>query len=232
MPTSTTTDWPIGFAINERGPALDPAALAAFEGVPAAFVSDSLGRCTGSTGLLPFGVGPEDFMCGQAFTVRIRPGDNLMVHKAIMLIQPGDVLIIDGGGDVSQSVLGGNIRLQLMMKGVAGLVLDGALRDAAEFAEGGFPTYARAAQHRGPSKDGPGEINVPISCAGMVVHPGDLVIGDVDGVVIVPFGDAPAAVVALEATKLREKNLREAIENGTTDPERFNSILRAKGCPV
>jgi regulator of RNase E activity RraA len=230
--STTESQWPIGFAIHDRGPAIDPDVLAAFAGVPAAYVSDSLGRLTGSIGLLPFGVGPQDIMCGPAFTVHIRPGDNLMVHKAIELIQPGDVLVIDGAGDVSQSVLGGNIRLELIMRGVVGLVLDGAIRDAAEFAEGGFPTFARAAHHRGPSKDGPGEINSPISCAGMVVHPGDLIIGDLDGVVAVPYQDAPGVVPALEATKKREDALRKTIEDDAVDPERFNSILRSKGCPV
>jgi regulator of RNase E activity RraA len=230
--TITTPSWPTGFAIKERGPDLPPEVIAAYRDVPAAFVSDTLGRLTGSIGLLPFGVGRTDIMCGQAFTVRIRPGDNLMVHKAVELVQPGDVLVVDGGGDVSQSVIGGNLRLELIRKGVVGLVMDGAIRDAAEFAEGGFPAFARASHHRGPSKDGPGEINIPIACAGMVVHPGDLVIGDLDGVVVIPVGEVAAVIPAIEATKERERKLRATIEADAVDPERFNSILRAKGAPV
>ena len=89
----------------------------------------------------------------------------------------------------TQAVFGGLMRTTAITKRFAGLVVDGAVRDTIEFAEGGFPCFARGVNHRGPSKDGPGEINIPISCAGMVVHPGDLMLGDLDGVICIPAAD-------------------------------------------
>ncbi|MGC4112600.1 MAG: RraA family protein [Nocardioides sp.] len=225
-----TSTWPAGFLIRDRVPGPDPTLLAELDGIPAAYVSDAMGKATGGVGLHAYG-GPQ-IMCGPAITVRVRPGDNLMVHKSFDLAQAGDVIVVDAGGDLAQAIIGGNMRATMRRKGIAGIVIDGAIRDLDEFAEGGFPAFAKGICHRGPSKDGPGEINVPIACAGMVVHPGDIVIGDSDGVVTVQQADLPALVSAVKDVVHREETLRHAIENDATDPERFDSILRAKGCPV
>jgi len=230
MTQTTAGKWPAGFALLPRVPGPDPALVDAVRGVPTAFVSDAIGRCTGSIGLHAYS--GDEIMCGVAVTVRVRPGDNLMFHKALELALPGDVIVVDAGGDISTAIAGGNIRATMMRKGLAGLVVDGALRDLAEFAEGGLPAFARGSNHRGPSKDGPGEVNVSISCAGMVVNPGDLVIGDLDGVVTIPRDSLADELPAIRAIQERETILRASIENGTTDPGRFNKILRALGCPV
>jgi RraA family protein len=230
MLMETTHRWPAGFLIRERVSSPDPALLAQLDGIPAAYVSDAMGKATGAVGLTAFG-GPT-IMCGSAITVRVRPGDNLMVHKAIDYAQAGDVIVVDAGGETAQAIIGGNMRATMQRKGIAGIVIDGAIRDLDEFAEGGFPAFAKAICHRGPSKDGPGEINVPIACAGMVVHPGDVVVGDSDGVVVVAQEDLPALVLAVQDVVRREDKLRHDIEHDSTDPDRFNSILRAKGCPL
>jgi len=165
-------------------------------------------------------------------TVRVRPGDNLMIHKALMMVQPGDVLVIDGGGDVTQALVGGLIRTTCVARKLGGLVIDGAVRDLCEWAEEGMPIFAKGHTHRGPTKDGPGEVNVPISCAGMAVLPGDLIVGDADGVIAVPAADAAHILERGRAHLVKEAKIRADNETGRSDPERFDATLRAKGLPV
>lgn len=223
-------NWPAGFMIRERAAEPDPDLLAQLKGIPSAYVSDAMGKATGATGMVAYG--GREIMCGPAVTVRVRPGDNLMVHKSFDYAEPGDVIVVDAGGSLAQSIIGGNMRATMRRRGLGGIVIDGAIRDVDEFAEGGFPAFAKGVCHRGPSKDGPGEINVPVACAGMVVHPGDIVIGDSDGVVTIQQDDLPALVKAVKTVVERENTLRHAIETDSTDPDRFDSILRAKGCPL
>ena len=125
-------------------------------------------------------------LVGTAFTVRTRPGDNLAIHKALELVGPGDVIVVDGGGDESRALVGEIMKNIAEHRGAAGYVIDGAIRDVAAFAASDFPCFARAVIHRGPYKSGPGEINVPVSIGGSVVSPGDIVVGDEDGVLSFP----------------------------------------------
>ena len=171
--------------------------------------------------------------------MRVRPGDNLMIHKALTLARPGDVIVVDGSGEVSHALVGGLMRLAALARGVAGFVLDGAIRDVAEWAEGELPIFARGHSHRRPSKDGPGEINVPIACAGLVVAPGDLVLGDADGVIAVSPGRLPQLLEEVRAKlALEEEQQRHHLASRTDpflfarDDERVDALLRAKGCPV
>ncbi|AYD04429.1 RraA family protein [Neorhizobium sp. NCHU2750] len=222
--------WPAGYRINPRHESLPQDLLEAFGKIPVAVAGDCMGRSIGTMGLSSYH--GSKIMCGQAVTVRIRPGDNLMVHKAMMMAGAGDVIVIDGGGDLTQAVIGGLIRTTAMTKKLGGFVIDGAIRDLAEWAEGEMPVFARGHTHRGPSKEGPGEINVPVSVGGMVVQPGDLVLGDLDGVIAIPACDAAALLPKTLAHLDREAKIRETNIKGTSDPERFDAILRAKGLPV
>lgn len=154
-----------------------------------------------------------------------------MIHKALEIAEAGDVLVIDAGGSLNQAVFGGQMRASAMSKGLAGVVVDGAVRDLVELAAGGLACFAKGVNHRGPSKDGPGEINVPISCAGMVVHPGDLILGDPDGVICIPAADAAALLPLVREHTLKEERMMKAIAEGKTDPDQFNAILRRKGIP-
>jgi regulator of RNase E activity RraA len=230
MSSTTDNKWPTGFAIHERPGVPDADVIAGFRGVPSANVSDAIGRASGAVGLCAYG--GNEVVCGPALTVRVRPGDNLMIHKAIDLITPGDVLVVDGGGLLAQALIGGNIRLIMMQRGAVAVVVDGAIRDAAEFAVGGFPTLARGVNHRGPYKDGPGEINVPIACAGMSVSPGDLVVVDSDGAIAIPRLSARQVLAEVEKVNAKEKSSRDAIEANAVPLGRFDYILREKGCPV
>ncbi|CAG9180140.1 RraA family protein [Cupriavidus pampae] len=230
--TTQSVQWPAGYRINPRadGPAAD--IVDAFRTMPVAAIGDAMSRNVGTYGLRQYHARLDTVLCGPAVTVRVRPGDNLMIHKALMMVQPGDVLVIDGGADVTQALVGGLMRTTCIAKQLGGLVIDGAVRDLLEWAEEGMPIFARGHTHRGPSKDGPGEINIPISCAGMAVLPGDLIIGDADGVIAVPAAEAEDVLRRTHAHLEREAKIRETNRTGTADPERFDATLRAKGLPV
>lgn len=226
------SDWPAGFYIAERQNTLSAELVAEFHSIPVAVAGDCMGRITGATGLQRYHQDVNISICGPAITVKVRPGDNLMIHKALEQAQPGDVIVIDGGGDLTQALIGGLIRTTALRKKIAGFVVDGAIRDLAEWADGEVPVFAKGHTHRGPDKSGPGEVNVPISCSGMVVNPGDLLLADSDGALAISPADAESVLVRAKAHLQKEENIRKNNASGTTDPERFNSILRKLGCPL
>lgn len=230
--TTQSVQWPAGYRINPRADGPAAHIVDAFRTMPVAAIGDAMSRNVGTYGLRQYHARLDTVLCGPAVTVRVRPGDNLMIHKALMMVQPGDVLVIDGGADVTQALVGGLMRTTCIAKQLGGLVIDGAVRDLLEWAEDGMPIFARGHTHRGPSKDGPGEINIPISCAGMAVLPGDLIIGDADGVIAVPAAEAEDVLRRTHAHLEREAKIRETNRTGTADPERFDATLRAKGLPV
>ena len=164
--------------------------------------------------------------------MRVRPGDNLLVLKAIQMARPGDVLVIDGSADLSRAVIGGIMRAMAIKAGIAGVVINGAIRDREEWLDGELPVFALGFVHRGPSTDGGGEINVPIACAGMLVNPGDLIVGDADGVVAVRTDELSKVYARCTELLDREAGILSAVASGALDPARFDEILRSKGCPV
>ncbi len=224
--------WPPGWRIEPRGASLPAAVLQAWRSVPVAVVGDCLGRLIGTMGLRAYHPDLHTVLCGQAITVRTRPGDNLIIHKAMLMAQAGDVIVIDGGGDLTQALVGGLMRTTAVAKQLGGFVIDGAVRDLVEWDEGGMPVYARGHTHRGPSKEGPGEVNVPVCCAGLVVQPGDLVLGDADGVIAIPVVQLDALWPKVQAHLAMEAESRAINASGVGDPERFDALLRAKGVPV
>lgn len=230
--TTPSSQWPAGYRIHPRAEGPEAGVVQVFKAIPVAAIGDAMSRNVGAIGLRQYHARLEAVLCGPAVTVRVRPGDNLMIHKALMMVQPGDVLVIDGGGDVSQALVGGLMRTTCLARGLGGLVIDGAIRDLCEWAQDGMPIFARGHTHRGPSKDGPGEINVPVACAGLAVLPGDLIVGDADGVIAVPAAEAAEVLRRSQAHLAREAVIRETNRSGTADPERFDAVLRAKGLPV
>jgi regulator of RNase E activity RraA len=177
----------IGFRIVPRKQRVDAATIEKFRSIPVANVSDVMSRMTaGGPDLRPLHAGGQ--LSGAAFTVKTRPGDNLMIHKALLMAEPGDVIVVDAGGDLTNALVGEMMLSHAMMIGVTGVVINGAVRDYGWIRASNFPVFAAGITHRGPYKDGPGEINVPISIGGMVIEPGDLIIGDDDGLMCVPFG--------------------------------------------
>ncbi len=221
----------IGFKINTRARKASEELLQSYKGLPVANVSDSMNRL--------FAAGPtlrpmhtSGTLTGSAITVKTRPGDNLMLHKAIDMAVPGDVIVVDGGGEVSNALMGELMLAYAIKKGVVGFVINGAIRDLDAFRSVNLPTFAAGVTHRGPFKDGPGEINVPISIDGMVINPGDIIIGDSDGVLSVPLDDAEWI---LESTLLKQdKEVKQmaAISEGTNDRTWVDKTLESKGCLV
>ncbi len=229
---TSRSEWPAGYFIGPRDNVPDAATVEAFSRLPVPNIGDTMGRSVGALGLQPYHADNKVVLCGPAITVKVRPGDNLMIHKAIEMAQPGDVIVVDGSGDVTQALIGGLMRTSALTKKIAGFVIDGAIRDLNEWAEGGIAVYAKGNTLRGPSKDGPGQVNIPISCAGLLVNPGDLIVADVDGVIAIPYEELEHLLPKVQKHAQREEEIRAHNASGTTDPERFNSLLRAKGCPV
>lgn len=203
----------IGLQILERQRAISPEEAIRFLEIPVANISDCMARLFAAGPLMrPMHDGTP--MSGAALTVRTRPGDNLMVHKALDMARTGDVIVVDGGGDLSNALIGEIMSSIAMHRGVAGLVIHGSIRDARALRLSPFPVFALGVTHRGPYKDGPGEINVPISLGGMVIHPGDLVVGDGDGVVAIPFDQVESIRQGAHQKMAQEQKLVESIKSG------------------
>lgn len=167
-------------------------------------------------------------MAGTALTVKTREGDNLMIQKALDMAQPGDVIVVASGG--GRRSLVGEIMCQVAKKrGVAGLVLDGPIRDVESIFHMGLPVYATGSNPGGPHKEGPGEINVTISCGGVEIHPGDIIVGDSDGVVVIPAADAPEILQKSRQLFESEQAKLKAIEDGTIDRSWVDKLVRQKG---
>ncbi|HVL75212.1 MAG TPA: RraA family protein [Noviherbaspirillum sp.] len=152
-------------------------------------------------------VSPSMKLAGSAVTVEVRPGDNLMIHAAMAIAHPGDVLVIDGKGDLSSALMGAIMMNQAKAMGLAGVVVDGAVRDILELQELGFPVFAAGTNPNGPTKYIPGRVNWDISIGGVAIHPGDLVVGDADGVVVIER-EKVASLMAPAARKVADENKR------------------------
>ncbi len=222
----------VGFRVLKRKRAVSPEIVKRFAALPVANVSDSMWRMPAAGARLTPYHKPGVRLAGPALTVKTRPGDNLMVHKAIDMAEAGDVIVVDAGGDLTNAILGDIMTTMSIRKGIAGFVVNGAIRDADEIRESGIGMYAAGVTHRGPYKDGPGEINVPVAIDGMVIEPGDLIIGDGDGVLCVPFDDLDAVLKAGEAKLAAEKSEFEHIAAGTMDRSWVDKTLAAKNCEI
>jgi RraA family protein len=166
---------------------------------------------------------------GPALTVRVPPTDNLMIHKALTLIKPGDVLVIDGGGNHSWALLGFLMVSTAQKLGVAGIVADGCVRDAQEIRKSGFPVFSAGLSPNGPFKEGPGEINYPITCGGQVVRPGDIIIADDDGVVVLKQELAKTVIEEVDTIIQREDKRLKEIAAGMVIRPGIDEILAQKG---
>ncbi|WP_078555261.1 RraA family protein [Bacillus alkalicellulosilyticus] len=219
----------LGFRILPLRARPDKSIVEQFKNIPTPLLSDNMNRLQGaSSSIRPFHKSKK--IVGTAFTVKTRAGDNLMVHKAIDMAQPGDVIIVDAGGEMTQAILG-EIMLRLAKKnGIAGFVIDGTIRDSEAFKEHDFPCFARGVTHRGPYKEGPGEINVPITVANMLVNPGDIIVGDDDGLLAVPLKHASEVLQDSLSQLKKEQTIFAQIENGTVDRSWIDETLKQKGC--
>ncbi len=202
--------------------------VGAFKDIPVANISDNMNRraCLNAR-IRPMN---SSLLLGTAITVKTSPGDNLMLYAAIMLAQPGDVIMVDAQGEMSNAITGELMLTWAQTKGLAGIVIDGAVRDAAAIRDMQMSVYAVGVTPNGPFKNGPGEINVPISCGGLTVKPGDIVVGDADGIVVIDPLDAEDILAKSKTTVVKEAGIMEAIEKNAWDVSWVRAILMDKGC--
>ncbi len=221
----------IGFRIHPMPARIDPGLVDRFRAIPVANISDSMSRMTaGGPRLRPMHGG--GVLAGPAFTVKARPGDNLLLHKALDLAAPGDIIVADGGGDLTNALIGELMIAHAIRRGLGGVVINGAVRDLAAIRAGSFPVFAAGVTHRGPYKDGPGEINVPIAVDGMVISPGDLIIGDDDGLLCIPRLEGETIYRAAKAKNDAEEKQMAAIRAGTSDRSWVDAALARLGCEI
>ena len=205
--------------------ALEPEVLKALATAPTAMLTDALGRW-GNMDPAIRPVAPRMQCFGPAFTLRCWPADNLTIHCAVELAARGDVLVIDGGSGRDTALLGDILVYAAHLRGVAGIVLQGLVRDSAAVAAQGLPVFAAGATARGPVKETLGILQEPVQCGGVVVRPGDLVSGDDDGVVVIPRERAHAVAERLRLIHDREEQVKKALAAGQTTVDILG--LRAK----
>lgn len=221
----------LGFRVCKRKQKVSTEWVEKFRTLPVANVSDVMSRMTaGGAPLRPFYTGPR--MVGAAVTVKARPGDNLMVHKALDTAEPGDIVVVDAGGDLSNAIIGELMVAHAAQRGLGGIVIFGAIRDSEELLGGSFPVFAAGVTHRGPYKDGPGEVNVPIAINGMVIEPGDLICGDADGLLSVPLASVETVFEAASRKHVAETKQMENIKLGKNDRTWVDASLARLGCVI
>ncbi len=202
-----------------------------FRGLPVANIADEMNRffCMDAR-IRPLNSTP---LLGTAFTVKARIGDNLMFHKAIDMAQPGDVIVVDVQGDIANSLTGEIMMRHVAKRGLAGVVVDGAVRDSDALRKMELSIYAAGITPKGPYKDGPGEINVPVCCGGVVVNPGDILVGDGDGIVVISPQDAPLSLEKAKKKLQQEQDTFKAIEEGTWSRSAYSDeAFLKKGCEI
>jgi 4-hydroxy-4-methyl-2-oxoglutarate aldolase len=205
-----------------------PELVAAARELPAAILADVYGRRGTLHGRIA-PLSPTMKVAGPAITVEVRPGDNLMIHAALAIARPGDVIIVDGKGDQTCALIGEIMTTQAQQAGLAGMVLDAAVRDVEALRANGFPIFSVGANPSGPTKFVPGRVNWPIAVAGVTVNPGDLVVGDADGVVIIERERVAEMIEAGRKKVADEQNRIKGIHEGKLVPGWLKSALQAAG---
>lgn len=205
----------------------------AYKTLPAANVADCMGRISAMNSEIRLFTKPfKNSMAGPALTVKARPGDNLVLHKALNMIEEGDIIVVSNAGDRSQSLMGEIMAAYAKFKKIGGFVFDSPIRDIDALYDLGIPIYATGSTPGGPFKEGPGEINVPIACGNIHVNPGDIILGDSDGVIVIPRQDAAALLEAAKKFSAADKEKYEAALKGASDRSWVEKSLEAKGCEI
>lgn len=219
----------IGNRVYLKRPMPPPELLREFEKIPAANIADTMGRSCALYPRIRLMSAPEkSITAGAALTVKSRAGDNLMIHKALDMAKEGDVIIVSNEGEQTRSLMGEIMFTYAKYKNLGALVLDGPIRDNDAAGNMPYPIYATGTTPGGPYKEGPGEINVPISCGGISVSPGDIVVMDTDGVIIIPLEDAYEVLKAAQAFQAQDAAKVVAAANGTAKRDWVDKTLADK----
>ncbi len=220
----------IGYKIVKDFPRAEQTLVELFRDVPVANIDDCMNRTAAADGAIrPINKTP---LLGTAFTVKVAQGDNLMFHKAMDMAKPGDVIVIDAGGYEGRAIFGALMINYCRIRGIRGVIVDGAIRDYQELSEmDDISVYAKGITPDGPYKNGPGEIGTPISFGGKIVYPGDIVVGDADGIVFIRPQDAEDLHQKTVAVMEKEaKILEDILTKGTYIRPWVDELLQKTGC--
>ena len=203
--------------------------LDGFAGIPAANIADTMGRSCAMNPRIKLMSGAQGTMVGPALTVKARAGDNLFIHQALDISQPGDIIVVSNDEDQTRSLMGEIMFTYAQyQRKLGGLVLDGPVRDTDALRKMPLPVYATGSTPGGPHKEGPGEINVPIACGGVSVNPGDIIVADADGIIVIPLKDAPDVLQAAKKFHEQDAVKVEAARNGTSNRAWVSKTIQAK----
>lgn len=222
----------IGFKVHYEVERPDRSLVEAFKGIPVANIADNMNRMSClDAALVPFN---QSLLAATAITVKAPDADNLMFHKALDLAKPGDVIVVKSIGDPSRSLCGEIMMRYAKAKGIAGFVIDGLIRDVdGARAMEDFAIYAKGVTPLGPYKNGPGEVNVPIACGGQVVCPGDIIVGDADGLIVIKPQEAVEVLELAKRHMQNESKTMEMIANtGTMGHGWVDELLKQKNCEM
>ncbi|MET3506475.1 RraA family protein [Halalkalibacter oceani] len=222
----------IGFRIVKDFDRVNKKVIEGFSGIATPNIGDVMGRMFSMDHSIKSVNKPGVHIVGNAFTVRTHPSDNLMVHKAMDLAKPGDVIVVDACGDMGHAIIGEIMCHYAKVKGIVGYIIDGPVRDLYGIAKMGFPVFAKGGTPRGPYKEGPGEINTLISCGGVAVRPGDVIVADDDGVIVIPKEEAAHVLKNAEEVQEKEEMIIQSIYDGTWDRTWVDRTLEKKGCEM
>lgn len=219
-----------GFRMRRDIERAAPDVIAGFAAFETPEISDLMNRLYTMNSAIRSLTAPGLRLLGPACTVKAFPGDNLMVHKSLDIVQPGDVVVVDASSSTMTAVLGDLISMKARHRGIAGFVVDGLVRDLPAILRlADFPVFARGVTPIGPLHRGPGEINYPVSAGGIVVNPGDVIVGDLNGVVVVPRELAGELLERLQTRAPAEKAYADSVAKGQFSNDWVNRALEASG---
>lgn len=219
-----------GFRMLSEIERVAPEVIAGFAEFETPEISDLMNRLYTMNSSVRNLTAPGLRLLGPACTVKAFPGDNLMVHKSLDIVQPGDVVVVDASSSKMTAVLGDLISMKARHRGIAGFVVDGLIRDLPAILRlGDFPVFARGVTPIGPLHRGPGEINYPVSVGGIVVHPGDVIAGDLNGVVVIPRDSAIELLARLRARAPAERAYAASVAAGQFSNDWVDQALENSG---
>lgn len=221
-----------GFRVRLDFPRLDARLMQEFLAFHTPDISDLLNRMYAVDPGIRCLTGDHHRLCGPVCTVKVFPGDNLMVHKALDVAQPGDIVVVDARASTMNAVLGDLISTKAKHRRIAGFVVDGLVRDLPDILPLDFPVFARGTTAIGPLHRGPGEINYPICCGGTVVNPGDVLVADHAGIVIIPQDIAQELLLRLKSHQATNASYLAAVQRGEFSNAWVDKLLEHHGCPL
>lgn len=225
---------PVGKRIYLKRPMPDKVMMERFSKLPASNVADCMERsCAMNPRIRLISKSRPGSVCGPAFTVKCRAGDNLALHAALSFCQEGDVLVVSNEEDTTRA-LTGEVMLSYLFytKKAAAIIIDGPIRDMESLSQWEFPIYCTGATPGGPYKEGPGEVNVPVACGGITVNPGDIILADHDGIVVIPPKDAPGILTAAQKFHQADEAKAQAAKEGRADRDWVLKALESKGFEI